>query len=789
MPLAHPFARLALLSSSAILLSFASLHAQAQDATPEPAVENAEPDLTAEATESETGTDAVEAAESNTEEEVAPELAIGEIVVTAQKRAEKIQDIPVAISAFSADDVKQLGIASMENIAPRVPSFYFGSFGAARPQLYIRGIGTRSFDPGSESSVGVFADEVYLGRSTGSFGSLKDIERVEVLRGPQGTLYGRNTIGGAINVISKGPTAEFEGEGEFGLTNFGGHEAFAAASGPLNEAATLQFRASGWQAFRDGYVTNQLTGTRFQGVENSGGRFRLAYLPSDAMRVDLSAEVTHDGNEAAFGGFNQGTGPSAAGAPANPGATFFTPAGTTATPNPDLRRGFADFDPQLDRSAGAYSARLNYDFGNATLTAISAYRQLEITDSRDLEGSSLSVIDQSSKEDSDQFTQEIRLASNTDGALSFGGKIDWIVGAFYYDDRSERTDAFAIGVDSVVRATAGTPALDVAASDYEITSYAFFAQGTAHLTEQLDLTLGARFTRDDKEATQSGTTTDSAPIIAAPFEVTNKADYDSFDPRVVLNYQFTPQMGAYASFSTGFKSGGFQYVPFSAGQANVLFEPEEIEAWEVGFKSVLMDGQLLFNTAAFYYDYQDLQVSRIIDAGGAPVSLITNAASSEVTGLDLELEARVTSSFTLSLAYGYLDAKYDEYIFNATSDFSDTTLVRAPEHSLNLGAEKVLALGEGVLSLRADYAWLDDFFFEPGEGDNRFGSGIPLTEEGGYGLLDLRATYSMDRWDIIGFMTNALDEEYRRTVNALGSTIVGFAGQPRVYGVKFGWNF
>lgn len=164
----------------------------------------------------------------------------GDIIVTAQRRAERVQDIPVAITAFGADQLARTGVVSIDTIAPRVPSFYFGSFGAARPQLYIRGIGTRSFDPGSESSVRVFEDEVYLGRSSGSFGSLKDIERIEVRRGPQGTLYGRNTIGGAINVITKAPTPQFEATVEAGISNYKGREVFTAAGGcvwPTSRAA------------------------------------------------------------------------------------------------------------------------------------------------------------------------------------------------------------------------------------------------------------------------------------------------------------------------------------------------------------------------------------------------------------------------------------------------------------------------------------------------------------------------------------------------------------------------
>jgi iron complex outermembrane receptor protein len=715
---------------------------------------------------------------------------VDEVMVTAQRRNERIQDVPAAISAFGALEVEKAGVISLEQVAPRVPSFYFSSFGATRPQLYIRGIGTRSFDPGSESSVGVFVDDVYMGRSSGSFGSLKDIERIEVLRGPQGTLYGRNTIAGAINVITKGPSSDFNAHVEAGVSNYEGYELMGAVGGPITPDANVMFRVAGWTSYREGYATNLTTGHTFQGVENSGLRARVAFQPTDQFRVDLSAEWVHDGDEGAFGGFNQGTGRSFAGAPANPRAVFFAPASRIPVLPRDLATGFLSQDPTLDRDAQAYILRGEYDFDFATFTSISALRKLDVADGRDLEGSSLDVLNQNSEESSEQFTQEFRLTSNRDGALSFGGKLDWIVGAFYYKDESDRTDSFRVGIDSVVRAALGTPAFDVASSDYEIESYAFFGQATWRITDQLEVTLGGRYSHDEKTATQGGTTTDASPIIAANFITTNTATYDSFDPRLVVTYKFTPDISIYATYSTGFKSGGFQYVPFSKAQADVLFDPEDIETYEVGVKSQFFDRKLTVNAAIFQYDYKDLQVSRIIDAGGAPVSLISNAAASTIKGFDLEVVARPTPNFEIGLAYGYLDAKYDEYVFNATLDFSGTRMVRAPEHTVNVNVEWTVPLGEdrGLL-FRADYSVLNDFYHEPGEGMNIYGSGIPLTVENGYALLDLRAAYETRDWRLTAYVTNATEEDYRRTINALGSTVVGFAGQPRIFGVKFSMDF
>lgn len=725
-------------------------------------------------------------------------LAYGDILVTAQRREERIQDIPIAITALGGDQLSSAGMVSLDSIAPRVPSVYFGSFGALRPQLYIRGIGTRSFDPGSESSVGVFADEVYLGRSSGSFGSLKDIERVEVLRGPQGTLYGRNTIGGAINVITKAPTATFEAVAEAGISNFDGWEVFGAAGGPITSSGSIQFRVAGWHTERDGYVTNLTTGTKFQGVDNTGGRIRLAIEPTDGWRIDLTGEYLHDGDKAGFGGINQGTGRTAGGAPANPGAVFFAaPARLPNLIRPEsLRAGFLNFDPTLDRDSYSGVVRIEGDLGFATLTSISAYKKLKVRDSRDLDGSSLDTLSQIGIERSNQYTQELRLTSNPDGATSFDGKLDWIIGAFYYKDKSSRDDIFRVGVDSAPRVAfagaqvppvASTPATDIVSADYNIKSYAIFGQATVHFTDALELTLGGRYTEDKKRIAFVDTTTDALPIIAAGFSVNVARKYTSFDPRAVLSYKISPDLSVYASYSTGFKSGGFQYAPFNAAAAGTVFAPEDIKTYEIGVKSDWLDRRLRVNLSAFHYDYANLQVSRIIDTASGPQTLITNAAGSKVDGVELEVSMHPSDNLDFGFNYGYLDAKYDNYVFNLGQNltFDGTTLVRAPKHSISVNGEWRIPFGDNKVTLAASYSLLSDFFHEPGEGNPIYGSGIPLTAEEGYGLLDLRASVDFaSNFRLTVYASNVLNTDYRRTVNALGATVVGFAGQPRIIGLR-----
>ncbi|MFZ5726337.1 MAG: TonB-dependent receptor, partial [Pseudomonadota bacterium] len=237
--------------------------------------------------------------------------------------------------------------------------------------------------------------------------------------------------------------------------------------------------------------------------------------------------------------------------------------------------------------------------------------------------------------------------------------------------------------------------------------------------------------------------------------------FSSFDPRVTLSYQPTRDLNFYASYNQGFKSGGFQYVPFSAAQANVVFEPESLDAYEVGFKTQLLDRRLTFNGSAYYYDYKDLQVLRVVAVpGGGAATLITNAATSEIKGFELELVARPSDRFEANLSYAYTDAKYKSFPFNATTDFSDTRLVRAPVHSVNAGAQWTIPFGgDNSLQLRADY-----------------------------GLLDLRATARIGDFRVSAFVMNATDKYYRRTVLALPGQLVGYPGAPRTYGLTVGWS-
>lgn len=715
------------------------------------------------------------------QETAKPEQEAGDpgadIIVTAQRRSERLQEIPASISAIGAEQLRASGAIDISNVAPRVPGFYAGGFGASRPQLYIRGIGTRQFDPGSESSVGVFVDESYLGRTGGVLGTLKDIERVEVLKGPQGTLYGRNTIAGAVNVITKGPTSELAAEAEVGAGNYGSYDLFGAVSGPIAGDA-LKGRIAGWRSYRRGYMTNLSTGNHPQGLDNYGGRLRLEIDPASNVKIDLIGELMRD-TGASFQGESVGN-------VTNPNGILL---GKPTLVVPRTGDSFAQpytSDTGYNRHVDALTAKIQIETDLADIVSITSYRKMKYFDDRDFDNTVFDVIRQISDEDSKQFSQEFRLVSNQQGALSFGGALDWIIGVYYYDDKSFHRDTFRFGADSVI----GGGNVDTTFGNYWTKSLAFFGQATLKLTPTLKFTAGGRYTEDRKRADLGGTTTDTRPLVPAPFLQSNpEQTFKSFDPRFTLSWQPTRNLNLYASYGQGFKSGGYQYTPFTAAQAAQVFRPEEINAYEVGVKSVLMNGLLRANAAAYRYDYSNLQVSRVVQLpDGSTPSLITNAGKSRIEGGELDLAVIPVHNFEFDLGYAYTNARYLNYVAGPL-DFSGTRMVRAPKHSLNVSAQYTAELGtDSDLTFRADLARLSSFYHEPGQGELRFGSTIPLTAEPAYSLANARLTYRTGAWKLSGWVMNLGNTKYRRTVLALPGQVINLYGQPRTWGLTLGWS-
>lgn len=736
--------------------------------------------------------DATGAVAENQEQADQAGTGLADIVVTAQRRSERTQDIPISISAFGSAELEAQNVTGVETIARRTPGFYLGGAGALRPALFIRGVGSRQADAGSENPVGVFLDDIYLGRASATLGTLKDIERIEVLRGPQGTLYGRNTIGGAVNVLSKAPTPDFEGRAELGASTYDGWSALVAAGGPVTEGGDVRTRFAAWRDKRRGYFENLTTGNHGIGVDNLGARARIDADLSDGVVFSGIADYSHDGDGAAFNGKHVGN-------VLNRNNVFLARAGLVAAVSPDRYAEHYTTDSRLRRRMYGFTGKLVADLKGAELTSISGYRVVDADDSRDVDASSLDAIEQFSSERSKQFTQEFRLGSQPGGLLTFGDHLSWLVGAYYYHDRSFRSDLFRLGRDSVVGLLPTLP-VTRASADYTSESYAFFGQAVIKPVEGVEITLGGRYSHDTKSGNMRGTNTiPGTPLIAVPY-ATGKLErsWSSFDPKAVLAYHFNPDVNLYASYSKGFKSGGFQFVPLSDAQARLIYDPERMEAWEIGLKSRLFQSKVQINISAFKYNYDDMQVVRNVPVGNNSVAvLVTNAGTSKIKGADVEFRWKPASALELGATYNYLDAKFTNYIFapngvvvTPSANFSGTRLTRAPKHSLSTYAELTIAdVGSGEIMLRGDYSYRTKFFFEPGEGNVLYGTTAPLTVQKGYGLLDLRATYRAGPVSFSLYAENVMDRYYVRNATGLGSTITHYPGAPRVFGALLGYRF
>lgn len=713
-----------------------------------------------------------------------------EITVTAQKKAQSIQDVPIAISAFSADQIEAANITNHDQLAALTPGLFFGKFSESRPQIYIRGIGSRQFSVGSEGSVGVFIDEVYMGRFSSGLSGLSDIERVEVLKGPQGTLYGRNTIGGAINVITKDPSEETSANAGVGVGNMGYLDWQAAASGPLTDGliygrASINFRE------RNGYVKNLTTGTGHNALDQLSVRTKLLFTPTEDLDVSLTLDYNHANPEGGLQGeFVAGLPVLATGGPHAP----------KVDTTPSRFDEHYNSDSSFERDIFIANLRVDWNLSEVALTSITAYLDSDMVEARDLDSTSIDSIEHLTDEQAEQFTQELRLSSIPGGAFTFDDRVEWISGLYYLNEKPIRTENLRGGLESVFSQIAasvgsGGPAAPIKLGerhvdnmlivDVDTTSYAAFGQATIDITERLALTVGARYTRDTKKLHSSGWSShDGVPPIIAPFDVTLSRRWSSFDPKLILDYKVSEDVMTYYTYSTGFKSGGFQFAKFNAFDASQTFEPENVKTHEIGLKATWFDQRLRTNINYFFYDYTDMQVPKTTTgASGAPAITTLNAAEATVRGFEFDGSLSLSDELTWHAGYAYLDAKYDDYVFNATLDYSGNTMVRSPENTFNSTLEFARPVAEGLLRIRADVSWTDNYYFEPDAGATEG------TEQESFALYNLSAAYEFDNWVLSIWGKNLSDEVYKNTTLSFDAFTMEYLGLPRTYGASIRWNY
>jgi iron complex outermembrane recepter protein len=743
---------------------------------------------------------AIALAQTSANDAEAPD-EVSEIVVTAQRREQNLQDVPVAVTAFSGSAIADLGIQSSADIAGIVPNLEIGlpAGEGNQPLIYIRGVGLGDTNSNNAGPNGVYVDEVYVSSPGAQTFQLFDLERVEVLKGPQGTLYGRNATGGAINFISAKPTKDFAAQASLSYGSFGAISGEAAIGGPLSDAIRVRISGTGSQS--KGYINNQLSGRR----ENGQGSF--------AVRGQLAVDLL-DNFDALF---NVHGGKVDARAPQYRSLGLLDPATgfTTACTAPAIVAGLCGNAFGYISPAGFYegaynrsgllnvenwggSARFNLDLGGVTLTSISAYDWNDKLHEEDSDASPASILNIDYGVKSESFTQELRLSGSSDS-------VTWVVGGYYLTEvlkQNQTADLFGDlrvftpggGADTTGALTGIAPVLFSRTVNRQKTDAAsVFGQVEIALSPALRATIGGRYNHERKKfvgaAQLEDDVIDATPIpggVLPLYAFDNGKSFNNVSFKVGVDYDVTDDVLAYASVSTGFKSGGFNggflsFDPVEAATQSEPFNQETLTAYEVGLKSTLFDRKLRFNAAAFYYDYKDLQLYTLVNTGALPVSLLDNAANARIYGAEFEVVARPVERLDVTFNLGLLNTKIKDFT-SAGTDYSGNRLALSPSVTFSGMANYEIPLSDAglMLALQPSFSYRSDQFFST---DNN-----PLLEQNGYWLIGGRIALkgANDRWEVAAFGRNLTRKRYINYAVDLSDfgLIQQFQGEPRMFGIE-----
>ena len=730
-----------------------------------------------------------------------------EIVVTAQKREESLQDTPIAVTALTSDAIESRGIADISELQNYTPNLVFDTTAAisglsSGAVVYIRGIGQPDYSLVTDPGVGTYVDGVYMSRSAGGVLDVLDVERIEVLRGPQGTLFGRNTIGGAINITSRKPADEFRGKAELSAGNFDRLNVRAAIDVPLSDRVRTAFAFS--EKNRDGFVKRVLIGDRLGDEDKLSFRGTLVIEPTDTLDFQLSYDYTEIAEQSAgstLAGFTPG-----AGTIGYALATF----GDIATGLADLSQYITDGSDDISYGTGETGTYLDihgisllseYHGPGFDLKYTVAYRETEGTFFRDADNSPHAITETLNfVYDHEQISHELQL---TGSALE--EKLSYVAGLYYLEE--EGTDYIDVPIflpspDLAV----GFPAAVASFSDADNSSRAAYLQVTWDLTDVFSLTGGIRHTKDKKNYIYTAYLAgdiDGGPLPffpgavnedgvfrpgLAPLIGNGSGESDISFSETIFKFGIDAHLpnGAllYYSFSQGFKSGGFVMRYVEAVPAIRTFDPELVDTHEIGFKWQGMGDRVRLNAAAFLTDYQDVQVL-FFDRLGGPVN--DNAGTVEVKGVELELTALITANLLIDVGYGFMDADYTEInpIPGLSLSIDETaTLTNAPENSFSLGIEYSIPVGANELAARVDYSYTDDVFNDS--------QNSPFLFQDAYDTWNASVRYSLgEALDFVAFVHNLADERF--IVSGDSNFGLGFHeanyNRPREYGVTVRYRF
>lgn len=740
---------------------------------------------------------------------------IEEVIVTAQKREESLQDTPVAVSAFTANALQNKGIENIAEVADFTPNLIFDttspisglSSGAA---VFIRGIGNTDFSLTTDPGVGTYVDGVYMSRSVGGVLDVLDVERIEVLRGPQGTLFGRNTIGGAISITSRKPADQFQGNLELTAGNLDRKDIRASVDLPISDTLRTAFAFS--SKTRDGFVDRVLVGDKMGDEERISFRGTAIYEPNDDCDFQLSFDHTKINEESAPTGaagfttaFPDGT-PGGAGVIGYGLATF----GDIGAGLAELSQYITDVDDEKTYATGLSGTKLeingislitNYHTDAFDLKYSAAYRKTGGEFFSDPDNSPHSITEVYNPDyDHDQTSHELQITGS-----AFDDKLKYVGGLYYFEED---------GVDNVfVPLFLPTPDLSAGfaaglqnRAQVDNSSEAVYFQASWDLNDTFSVTGGIRHTRDEKTYIYTqyiGADLEGNPLPFFPGAVNEHGVFtpgllplvgngsgktsDSFEEttyKLGVDAQLADGTLLYYSYAQGFKSGGFVLRYVESVPEPRSFEPETVDTHEIGIKWQGFNDRVRLNTALFYSDYDEVQVTFYDNLGG-PVT--ANAGTVEIMGIELELTALLTENLQLDMGYGYTDAEYTEInpIAGLSSSIDESAkLVNTPENTFNIGLEYTIPLADNELSLRVDYAYVDDIHNDS--------QNSPFLFQEAYGLWNASARFTIDEnVELVAFVENLEDERYIVSGNSnygLGFHSAAYS-RPRLYGATLRYTF
>ena len=584
---------------------------------------------------------------------------VADVVVVARRQSERAQDVPVALSAVSGETLAATGAYTLADLQNATPSLVVYEGNPRNSSLGIRGIGVSSAADGLDTSVGVYVDGVYLGRPGMALEDLIDIDQIEVLRGPQGTLYGRNTSGGVVNITTKKPSFTFGATVEGSVGDYGYNQERLSLTGPLI-ADRLAFRLTGFNTHRDGVLPNTTTGIAANSVGRTGGRLQLLLTPTPKVTVRFIAEYSRENDTCCVSVLARVLAPSQSAATARTLAAFGA-LGYMPVANLDASQNNSPQNLLTDQHA--FSAEVNWDLGWGDLTAITAYRYWHFDPLQDSDNTPLDIIQVNVAQTRDrQYSQELRLASKP-------GRFNWQAGIFLFDQVLD--DHYILnqyGRDASAFYTAYTKKPQVIATgsqyidDVHATaqSYAAFGQANFNVTPRFILTAGLRYTYDQKHGL-ANSSINGSPYTGAipPFSYDIGVDNDNVSWLASASYKFSHDNLVYASYSTGYKSAGLNLDSAVATGEPVVLRPETVRDWEVGLKQSLFERRVVLNIDAFWTNLNGLQAN-IYPTNGAK-SYLANVGNIVSRGIETDVSARVWRGLDVTLSASYDDAYYTSY--------------------------------------------------------------------------------------------------------------------------------